>query len=145
MEFDDYLPLGGHLLSHEFQSFLVEWNMAIAAYSNEEGEEAWLGESRKQYERDHPELWEAYKAEFKRLNALYPEEVKAVKKYQKDYPKTETEASVMQAAQAAQAAQEAREKELAERLRIAREKLYEALAAYADGRDKNEVSSREVE
>lgn len=98
----DYLPLGGHLLPDEFQAFLIEWNMAIAAYSSEEGEDAWLGESRKEYQRDHPELWEAYKAEFKRLNTLYPDEVKALKLYQKNCEKVQA-AAAGQAAEAAEA------------------------------------------
>jgi hypothetical protein len=115
----DYLPLGGHLLPDEFQSFLIEWNMAIAAYSSEEGEDAWLGESRKQYQKDHPELWEAYKAEFKRLNTLYPDEVKALKKFQKDCEKAN--------AKAAEARQEREAQELAERFEVAREKYYASL------------------
>lgn len=93
----DYLPLGGHLLPDEFQAFLIEWNMAIAAYSSEEGEDSWLGESRKEYQRDHPELWEAYKAEFKRLNTLYPDEVKALKKFQKEAERARQEAEAQDA------------------------------------------------
>lgn len=113
----DYLPLGGHLLPDEFQGFLIEWNMAIAAYSSEEGEDAWLGESRKQYQKDHPELWEAYNAEFKRLNTLYPDEVKALKNFQKDCEK----------ANAAEARQDREAQELAERFEVARERYYAAL------------------
>jgi len=118
----DYLPLGGHLLPDEFQAFLIEWNMAIAAYSSEEGEDAWLGESRKQYQKDHPELWEAFKAEFKRLNTLYPDEVKALKKFQKDCEKANAKA-----ADAAEARQDREAQELAERFEVARERYYAAL------------------
>jgi hypothetical protein len=121
----DYLPLGGHLLPDEFQAFLIEWNTAIAAYSTDVGEEAWLGQSRKEYERDHPEQWEAYKAEFKRLNALYPHEVKALKKFQKDCEKAESQLAGV--AQETCSRQEKEAQELAERFEVTREKYYASL------------------
>jgi hypothetical protein len=102
--------------------------MAIAAYSSEEGEDAWLGESRKEYQRDHPELWEAYKAEFKRLNALYPDEVKALKKFQKDCEKADAKAAdAGDVAQETCTMQDTEAQELAERFKVAREKYYATL------------------
>ena len=122
----DYLPLGGHLLPEEFQTFLVDWNMAISAYSSEVGEEAWQGESRREYQKDNPELWEAYMAEFKRLNTRYSAEVKALKAYQKEYQKMEAlETQAFEAARAAEAA------ELVEKVRVVTEAHYAVLAAQA--------------
>lgn len=122
----DYLPLGGHLLPEEFQTFLVDWNMAIAAYSSEVGEDAWQGESRREYQKDNPELWEAYMAEFKRLNTRYSAEVKALKNYQKEYQKMEAlETQAFEAARAAEAA------ELVEKARVVTEAHYAVLAARA--------------
>jgi hypothetical protein len=122
----DYLPLGGHLLPEEFQTFLVDWNMAIAAYSSEVGEDAWQGESRREYQKDNPELWEAYMAEFNRLNTRYSAEVKALKAYQKEYKKAEAlETQAFEAARAAEAA------EVAEKARVVTEAHYAVLAAQA--------------
>ena len=146
----DYLPLGGFLLPEEFQTFLVDWNMAIAAYSSEEGDEAWQGKSRREYQKDNPELWEAYMAEFKRLNTLYAADVNALKVYQKEYHKMEDlETQAYEAATKAEAA------ELAEKVRVVREAHYAVLAAKASaaaaaakgkgGQGKNELSIQGIE
>jgi len=108
----DYLPLGGHLLPEEFQTFLSGWNKAIASYSSETGEDAWRGESRREYQEDHPELWDVYQAEFRRLNTLYSADVKALKAYQKEYLKVEALEAEVAAAQEERNKRRAREEEI---------------------------------
>jgi len=73
----DFLPDGGHLLPQEFQDFLRRWNMTIADSMGE-----WLGESRKVFKKENPELWQLFLAEKMRLSKLYPTELTALKAYQ---------------------------------------------------------------
>ena len=73
----DFLPDGGHLLPQEFQDFLRRWNMTIADSMGE-----WLGESRKVFKKENPELWQLFLAEKMRLSKLYPTELAALKAYQ---------------------------------------------------------------
>ena len=73
----DYLPVGAHLLPEDFQSFLRGWNKTIVASTGD-----WLGEPRKAYKRANPDIWAGFVAENKRLMALYPTELAALKAYQ---------------------------------------------------------------
>lgn len=129
---NDYLPLGGHLLPEEFQTFLAGWNMEIAAHSSVSGEEAWQGESRRNYQENYPELWEAYQAEFKRLNALYSAEVKAIKAYQKNYLKMEAEVA---AAEEERNKARAIEEEIAYRSSLSYANMQVAMAAAAEAEE----------
>jgi hypothetical protein len=143
-----YLPLGSHLLPYEFQTFLIEWNMAISAYSPEVDEEAWKGESRREYQKKHPELWEAYMAEFKRLNTLYAAEVKALKQYQKEYKKMEELEAAVAAAQEARNKARAIEEEIAFKNSLAYACTKAAMgdaAAAASAQAKNELSIEGIE
>jgi len=151
MDIDDYLPLGGHLLPEEFQIFLCEWNRAIAAYSSETGEEAWQGDSRRKYKADHPERWEVYHAEFKRLDALYRDQVKALKAYQKEYQKMEALETAVAAAQEERDKARAVEEEIVYRNSLAYASTKAAMedaaaaAAEASAQNKNEVSAQGIE
>jgi hypothetical protein len=133
-----YLPLGGHLLPYEFQNFLIEWNMAISATSPEVDEDAWKGESRRQYQKDHPELWESYMAEFRRLNTLYSVEVKALKEYQKAYKKVEELEDAVAAAQEERNKRRANEEEIAHRSSLSYANMAAAAAAAAADADAEE-------
>ena len=42
----------------------------------------WLGESRKVFKKENPELWQLFLAEKMRLSKLYPTELAALKAYQ---------------------------------------------------------------
>lgn len=145
MDFDDYLPLGGHLLPEEFQIFLYEWNTAIAAYSSETGEDAWQGESRRKYKADHPELWEAYHAEFKRLDALYREEVKALKAYQKEHQKIEALEAAIAADQEPRNKARAQEEEIVYKSSLSYANAMAAMQEESHAQNKNEVSLQGIE
>lgn len=77
----DYLPLGGHLLPHEYQEFLFNWNKTIA---NANG--SWLGTARQRYKAEHPEQWMQWIAENKLMLEKYLAETDAVKAYQAEHP-----------------------------------------------------------
>jgi hypothetical protein len=80
----DYLPLGGHLLPADYQEYIRTWNKAIADHSGVSGDEGWLGDNRKAYRRDFPDLWRSWLKKAAMFSKLYPEHVAAVKAYQKE-------------------------------------------------------------
>ena len=79
-EEDDYLPVGSHLLSQDFQDFLRKWNQTIAASTGD-----WLGEPRKAFKKQNPETWQQFQMELKAYSAVYAKEVEEVKAYQAKY------------------------------------------------------------
>jgi hypothetical protein len=79
-EEDQYVPAGSHLLPADFRDFLRNWNQTISASTGD-----WIGEARRSYREQNPELWKQYRAQWKEFNELYPKEVEAVKAYQATY------------------------------------------------------------
>lgn len=79
-EEDDYLPVGAHLLSPDFQNFLRHWNQTI---TKETGN--WLGEERRAFKAKNPELWNDFKMQLKAYTAIYATDLAAVKAYQAKY------------------------------------------------------------
>jgi len=77
----DYLPLGGHLLPHEYQQSLFKWNKTIADANG-----SWLGAARQRYKAEHPEQWAIWVAENKIMLQKYRAEADAVKAYQAAHP-----------------------------------------------------------
>jgi hypothetical protein len=74
---DTFLPIGSHLLPQDFQSFLRSWNKTIAASTGE-----WVGEGRKTFKQQNPTLWKEFRTELKAYQAVYYNEIEAVKAYQ---------------------------------------------------------------
>jgi hypothetical protein len=74
---DGLLPLGSHLLPHEYRNFLLHWNNIMQHYCG-----GWTGKERRLYKATHPFYWKIYLQEVKVLSAKYAQEVLAVKQYQ---------------------------------------------------------------
>ena len=77
---DDYLPVGAHLLPQEFRDFIYNCNKTIAGVLGD-----WVGEARRAFRENYPMIWKEWMVEKKRFYSLYPEEIAAVKEYQKEY------------------------------------------------------------
>ena len=74
---DDFLPDGAHLLPQDFQDFLCSWNKTITDSTGD-----WLGEPRKRFKLENPEIWKEFLTENRRLEKLYPTELTALKAHQ---------------------------------------------------------------
>jgi hypothetical protein len=80
VEEDDYLPVGAHLLPQEFRDFIYNCNKTIAGVLGD-----WVGEARRAFRENYPMMFKLCLVYKKRLYSLYPEEIEAVKAYQKEY------------------------------------------------------------
>ena len=74
---EDHLPLGAHLLPHDYQDFLYRWNKSMVSTHGH-----WVGPERDAYKRDFPFLYKSFIEEDMRFRNIYSEQIKQVKAYQ---------------------------------------------------------------
>ena len=72
-----YLPIGAHLLSPEFQQFLIEWNREVSNHYN-----GWSRSEQEKYKQQFPIRWSGYMAVFQAYVFMNKADVDAVKAYQ---------------------------------------------------------------
>ena len=86
--YQEYLPLGSHLLPTEFKRFLVQWNRAI---EKEMG--SWDSEAKREFKR-RPGA-EAYLQEYRLICEKYATEVAAVVAYQREAASASSDAAAV--------------------------------------------------
>lgn len=78
---EDYLPVGSHLLPHDFRQLLICWNRDMF-----EKVGCWYSKEMKEiYRKAYPTAWAAFRVEFLSFKKLYSDNIAALKAYQKEY------------------------------------------------------------